>query len=84
MSSIATALAYAQEGDQRVDVLVEGHWLRGRVSHVDGFGLVVDRDSGGQSVIRLESIAAVTVAAEEPTAPVSPTVVPQRGMTIAG
>jgi hypothetical protein len=84
MSSIATALAYAHEGDQHVDVLVEGHWLGGKVAHLDGFGLVIERDSGGQSVIRLEHIAVVTVGDEDAKTAAPPTVVPQRSMTAVG
>ena len=84
MSSIATALAYAHDAGQRVDVLVEGHWLGGRVAQVDGFGLVIDRDSGNQSVVRLENIAVVTVGDEEDRTAGTPTVVPQRGMTVVG
>ena len=84
MSSIATALAYAHEGGQHIDVLVEGHWLGGRVARIDGFGLVIDRDSGSQSVVRLENIAVVTVGDEEAKTAGAPTVVAQRSMTAVG
>lgn len=62
MSAIATALTHAHDQKLLVEVLVEGHWLRGDVALVDGFGVVLDRENGqGQSVVRVESIAAVTV-----------------------
>ncbi|MGZ4480011.1 MAG: hypothetical protein ACXVW2_15455, partial [Nocardioidaceae bacterium] len=43
------------------DILVEGHWLHGRVARIDGFGVLLVADNGLESVIRVESVAAVTV-----------------------
>jgi sRNA-binding regulator protein Hfq len=62
-----------------VDVLVEGHWLRGNVAHLDGFGVALDRESGSQSVVRIEAISAVTVGED---ATQVPRLVPQQGMTM--
>ncbi len=81
MNSIATALTHARQKRLPVDVLVDGHWLRGGVALIDGFGVVVlDLDTSGQSVVRIESISAVTVGAE---APAAPHLVPQRAMAVA-
>lgn len=79
MSAIGTALTHASENHLPVDVLVEGHWLRGNVAHLDGFGVALERESGSQSVVRIESISAVTVGEEDPQ---TPRIVQQRGMTM--
>ncbi|MGH3362883.1 MAG: hypothetical protein ACRDOM_10545 [Nocardioides sp.] len=51
----------AQEGDLPVEVLVEGHWVAGRVLAVDGHGVVLSNDELGYAVIKLTSITAVRV-----------------------
>jgi len=61
--TIGTALTAARDNEHRAELLVEGHWLHGRVASVDGFGVVLEREDGSQSVIRIESIAAVEVPA---------------------
>ncbi|MGZ4428404.1 MAG: hypothetical protein ACXVXC_17215 [Nocardioidaceae bacterium] len=61
MTSIGTALLHAYEHALPADILVEGHWLHGRVARIDGFGVLLVADNGLESVIRVESVAAVTV-----------------------
>ena len=61
MTSIGTALLHAHEHALPADILVEGHWLHGRVARIDGFGVLLVADNGLESVIRVESVAAVTV-----------------------
>jgi hypothetical protein len=77
--SIGTALTHARENDLPVGVLVEGHWLRGHVALVDGFGLVLDGEYTRQAVVRIESIAAVTMGDETPA---DEPVAPQRSMAV--
>lgn len=64
--TIGTALNRARENDFVVEVLVEGMWLHGRVVAVDGHGVCLGSDGTRHSVVRVESISAVTVAAEAP------------------
>jgi hypothetical protein len=59
--TIGTALTRAQGSDVGVDVLVAGSWLHGRVSAVDGHGLVLHGDDDVLSVLRMDSISAVQV-----------------------
>ncbi|WP_457205705.1 hypothetical protein [Nocardioides sp. P5_C9_2] len=59
--TIGTALARAQGTGVSVDVLVAGQWLSGHVSALDGHGLVLHRNDGVLSVLRMESISAVQV-----------------------
>jgi hypothetical protein len=53
-----------------VEVLVQGHWLRGTVAGLDGHGLVLSTHSE-HSVVRLESIIAVRIPDSVPDAPVA-------------
>ena len=64
--TIGTALNRARDNGFGVEVLVEGMWLRGQVLAVDGFGLCLHSDDDQHSVVRIESIAAVTVCAAAP------------------
>jgi len=59
--TIGTALVDARDHKYHVELLVEGHWIHGEVAAVDGFGVVLSRESTQHSVIRLESIAAINV-----------------------
>ena len=76
--TIGTALRRAHAGRLHVDLLVETHWLEGRVLAVDGHGVILElEESEIHSVVRLESVAAVRVhgtapptRAAEPTQPV--------------
>ena len=58
--TIGTALRRAEEADMPVEVLIEGHWLRGVVAGVDGHGLVLTTHAE-HAVIRLEAISAVRI-----------------------
>ena len=64
--TIGTALNRARDNGFGVEVLVEGMWLRGQVLAVDGYGVCLHSDEDQHSVIRVESIAAVTVCAAAP------------------
>lgn len=64
--TIGTALNRARDNGFAVEILVEGMWLRGRVLAVDGFGVCLHDDGDRHSVIRVESISAVTVCAAAP------------------
>jgi hypothetical protein len=59
--TIGTALSRAQGTGVSVDVLVTGQWLHGRVSALDGHGLVLHGDDDVLSVLRMETISAVQV-----------------------
>jgi hypothetical protein len=60
--TIGTALRRAHDHDLRVVLLVESHWLSGRVAAVDGHGVILDLDEEGEhSVVKLDRIAAVRV-----------------------
>ena len=51
--TIGTALRRAESNHLPVEVLVQGHWLRGTVAGLDGHGLVLSTYSE-HSVVRLE------------------------------
>jgi sRNA-binding regulator protein Hfq len=64
--TIGTALNRAHDNGVRVSVLVEGQWLDGRVSAVDGHGVVLRSDDYEHAVVRMSSVSAVRVFAETP------------------
>jgi sRNA-binding regulator protein Hfq len=65
--TIGTALNRARDNGFAVEVLVDGTWLHGQVLAVDGYGVCLRSvDSDQHSVVRVESIAAVTVRAAPP------------------
>ncbi len=64
--TIGTALNRARDNGFAVDVLVEGIWVNGYVLAVDGFGVVLQADDTQHSVVRIESISAVTIRAAAP------------------
>lgn len=64
--TIGTALNRARDNDVPVEILVEGMWIKGNVLAVDGFGVVLHSDDSQHSVIRIESISAVTICSEAP------------------
>jgi hypothetical protein len=64
--TIGTALNRARDQDLTVQVLVEGHWLDGKVGAVDGHGLVLAAQGLEQSVIRIQSISVVRVFSAAP------------------
>jgi hypothetical protein len=59
--TIGTALARAQDADVAVDLLVTGQWVHGRVSALDGHGVVLHGDDDELSIIRMQSVDAVKV-----------------------
>lgn len=63
--TIGTALHRAQDNDVPVDVLVDGHWLHGDVSALDGQGAVLLCEDGGLAMIRIENISVVLVRQAE-------------------
>ncbi|UUZ60177.1 hypothetical protein [Nocardioides sp. B-3] len=63
--TIGTALLRAHENDVPVDVLVDGHWLHGAVSAVDGRGVVLMCEDGGLAMIRLERVSVALVRQAE-------------------
>ena len=59
--TIGTALSRAQEAEVAVDLLVTGQWIHGRVSALDGHGVVLHGEDDELSIIRMQSIDAVKV-----------------------
>jgi hypothetical protein len=59
--TIGTALSRAQDADVGVDLLVAGQWVHGRVSALDGHGVVLHADDDELAIIRMGSIDAVRV-----------------------
>lgn len=70
--TIGTALDRARQLFHSVEVLVDGQWLVGTVLASDGTGVVLERDDREHSVVRLERIAAVRIAASAPMRPQLP------------
>jgi hypothetical protein len=71
MLSVGTLLRRAEDTGAAVRVLVQGTWLDGRVLGCDGLGAVLDDGNGRQSLVRLDSVVAVTFSRaqmEEPDA----------------
>jgi hypothetical protein len=64
--TIGTALDRARERGLEVEVLVEGHWLTGRIAAADGLGVVLDREGVEHFVVRLDRISAIRVGAKAP------------------
>jgi sRNA-binding regulator protein Hfq len=64
--SIGTALNRARDNGAPVEVLVEGMWVTGNVLAVDGFGVVLEDAEERHSVVRIESISAVTIGSPAP------------------
>lgn len=49
-----------------VAVLVDGHWMEGRIAAQDGVGLVLEHDEAQHSVVKMDRIAAVRIMSESP------------------
>jgi hypothetical protein len=64
--TMGTALHRAKEFNLRVQILVQGHWLSGRVIDLDGQGLILEREDTDHVVVRLEVVAAVRVNGSAP------------------
>jgi hypothetical protein len=67
--TIGTALDRARQLFLSVEVLVDGQWILGTVLDSDGTGVVLERDDREHSVVRLECISAVRIAASAPMRP---------------
>lgn len=59
--TIGSALGRAWDQNQAVDILVEGIWLSGGISQLDGLGVVIDGENFERYVVRLEQIAVVRI-----------------------
>jgi hypothetical protein len=70
--TVGTALRRAENNNLPVEVLVQGHWLRGTVAGIDGQGVILSTHSE-HAVVRLESISAVRVPETMADAPVAET-----------
>jgi sRNA-binding regulator protein Hfq len=70
--TMGTALHRARDLKMRVQILVQGHWLSGRVIDLDGYGLVLEREDTDHVVVRLEIVAAVRVNGNTPDGEDSP------------
>ena len=64
--TIGTALNRAHDNSVPVEVLVEGKWIRGYVVAVDGHGVVLQESESKHSVVRIESVSAVTISDAPP------------------
>jgi sRNA-binding regulator protein Hfq len=64
--TIGTALNRAKDNDIPVQILVEGSWISGTVTAVDGFGVVLSSDELEHAVIRVEAVSAVKIATVAP------------------
>lgn len=64
--TIGTALNRAYDNQVPVQVLVEGQWLAGRVTAVDGHGVVLNSDDDEHSVVRMGSVSAVRIFTAAP------------------
>ena len=64
--TIGTALDRAKDNDLPVDVLVEGHWLTGRVVATDGHGVLLSCEEREHALIRMSNVAAVRVHSPAP------------------
>jgi hypothetical protein len=63
--TIGTALGRARDSSVAVEVLVDGTWIQGDVSAVDGHGVVLQCVDGGLAMIRVERIDVVLVRQTE-------------------
>lgn len=59
--TIGTALRRTQDVDVSVEILVGGEWMVGRVSAVDGQGVMLRGPDGELSIVRLAGVDAVKV-----------------------
>jgi hypothetical protein len=70
--TVGTALRRAEDNHLPVEVLVQGHWLRGTVVGLDGQGVILSTHSE-HAVVRLESISVVRVPETVADSPVAET-----------
>ena len=63
--SVGTLLRRAEDTGTRVQVLVQGSWLEGRVLGCDGLGAVLDGENGEQFLVRIDAVSAVKFSQSE-------------------
>lgn len=59
--TVGTALSRARDAGAFVEILVQGQWITGLVSAIDGYGAVLSGELGQTAVVRLELVSAVKV-----------------------
>jgi hypothetical protein len=64
--TMGMAINRAQDLGFDVAVLVDGHWMEGRIAAQDGVGLVLEHESAEHSVVKMDRIAAVRIMSESP------------------
>ena len=64
--TMGMAISRAMDLGYEVSVLVDGHWLQGRIAAHDGTGLVLEQEGLVHSVVRTERVSAVQIHAESP------------------
>jgi hypothetical protein len=64
--TIGMALDRAADNGFSVSLLVEGHWVEGRVGANDGTGVVLQSADGHHCVVRTERISVVRIHADSP------------------
>lgn len=67
-----TALSRAKDHAVVVRVLVDGQWIEGLVSDVDGHGVVLTGSGTDHHVVRVDAISAVQVHAQDPLGDTEP------------
>ena len=69
--TVGSTLSRAWDQDQEVDLLIQGHWLSGRIAALDGMGVAIDGDNFERYVLRLEMISVVRIRSygSEPALP---------------
>jgi hypothetical protein len=64
--TMGMAISRAEDLGYDVAVLVDGHWIEGRIAAQDGVGLVLEHDSAEHSVVKMDRISAVRIMSESP------------------
>ena len=64
--TMGMAINRAQDLGFDVAVLVDGHWMEGRIAAQDGVGLVLEHESAEHSVVKMDRISAVRIMSESP------------------
>lgn len=64
--TMGTALNRARDNQVPVALLVDSHWIGGRVVATDGHGVILDSGAEDHCVVRMESVSAVRVMTSIP------------------
>lgn len=64
--TIGTALDRAKDNGLTVEILIEGQWLGGRVTAVDGHGVLLVTQDQEHAIARISQVAAVRVHSAAP------------------